>query len=591
MSFRPYFFLAATAGLFLITENSFAGPFSIEPSGDLPTSVVSGETKNALYTITNLTNVNTTRNFVKYLPPNVTVNTATTTCSPSSSGFSLAAYASCTLGLTVSGAVNSSDPSPQNHLFICMSDRISCAGPTPANSLNVVVSADTVPDASFVMAGQSYEGAQPPILASSINNGQTWSIPTISSLPVNGNFNVTSCSYSGTNSPCVAAGRDNAGLVPLLVASTDSGSTWAIKSISGLSSVNVTFEGAGCAGRGVTGICVVSGRINTTSAPLLVQSTDGGATWSQVTTTTPALPATGRIRSSSCTGSGSTALCVAAGVDNGTGAPLLVQTTDGGANWTRITSTTPALPASGDFFGTSCTGTGSSAICVASGATGSAPLLVITVDGGASWTRVTGSPLPVSGYFDYPPSCTGSGSSAVCAVVGTASNTPLLVVTSNGGSTWTRVTAASPALPAGGYIYGSSCTGSGSTAICTVTGEEPNGSGAPFLSVSTDGGATWALKTVSGLTTTNGYFWPAACTGSGSSAVCVAGGYDQTGNFGFQAISRDGGQSWALFTITGTPTDFEWWAAGASNTASSLKQTLRDQHFGAENTLATIIKK
>ncbi len=124
--------------VFFIASNAFALPFRIVPNGTLPTLIMPSTTfpVTASYTITNISNFNPPYNLVKWLPPNVTVNPVGTTCTPTSR-FQLAPGQSCILNLTISGGINRNDPNPQQHLMICMSDKVSCAGPTPQNSLNI----------------------------------------------------------------------------------------------------------------------------------------------------------------------------------------------------------------------------------------------------------------------------------------------------------------------------------------------------------------------------------------------------------------------------------------------------------------------
>jgi len=66
----------------------------------------------------------------------------------------------------------------------------------------------------------------------------------------------------------------------------------------------------------------------------------------------------------------------------------------------------------------------------------------------------------------------------------------------------------------------------------------------PLIAISTDSGTTWAAKSVRGLPA--GIFFSTSCTGSGSSAICTAVGADYTGNEPpLLAISADGGATWA----------------------------------------------
>ncbi len=128
---------------------SHALPLSIIPKAGttLPTSVNQGSTVTAYYTVYNLTASQRNGNFVKYLPPNVSqVNTGGTYGDTCSSTFSLAPNAqsgySCTLQLTISGAVSSIDTSPSNHLFVCFPGGKTCAGTN--YPLNVTQSSEKI---------------------------------------------------------------------------------------------------------------------------------------------------------------------------------------------------------------------------------------------------------------------------------------------------------------------------------------------------------------------------------------------------------------------------------------------------------------
>jgi photosystem II stability/assembly factor-like uncharacterized protein len=100
--------------------------------------------------------------------------------------------------------------------------------------------------------------------------------------------------------------------------------------------------------------------------------------------------------------------------------------------------------------------------------------------------------LPAAGEFKGG-SCTGSGLNVICSVAGvnTTDSRPMLRVmsTSSGTPVWTK-----PTLPAGDSgitLTTTSCTGSGSTALCTAAGQDLSG-GTGWQLQSTDGGATWA---------------------------------------------------------------------------------------------------
>lgn len=116
--------------LFFAIQTVYALPFSIVPQGALPTTVNTGETTTAVYNVKNTTGKIANVSFVKYLPPNVTqVTNEGGFCGRT---FNLQPFGStgdsCLLKLTISGAVNKNDPNPHHHLFVCRSDKTSCAG-------------------------------------------------------------------------------------------------------------------------------------------------------------------------------------------------------------------------------------------------------------------------------------------------------------------------------------------------------------------------------------------------------------------------------------------------------------------------------
>ncbi|MDI1352122.1 MAG: hypothetical protein PSV35_05030 [bacterium] len=124
-----------------VSQISLALPFTIVPSGTLPTSVSKNGSVNASYKITNNTASTRMNNHVRYLPPNVvqTVDNQPGTCTTS---FTLSAKGTvndnCILKLKISGAVDKNDPNPYHHLFVCFPGDVTCAG--TAYPLNVHVS-------------------------------------------------------------------------------------------------------------------------------------------------------------------------------------------------------------------------------------------------------------------------------------------------------------------------------------------------------------------------------------------------------------------------------------------------------------------
>ncbi len=121
--------------LLLLSTVCYALPFTITPKSgtSLPISIGIGNTATAYYTISNNTQAQRNGNYIKYLPLNVTqVTTGGTYGDTCGATFNLTGTgqsgSSCTLQLTISGAVDSNDPSPHNHLFACFTSGQTCAG-------------------------------------------------------------------------------------------------------------------------------------------------------------------------------------------------------------------------------------------------------------------------------------------------------------------------------------------------------------------------------------------------------------------------------------------------------------------------------
>ncbi len=350
--------------------------------------------------------------------------------------------------------------------------------------------------------------------------------------------------------------------LPLLVASVDGGVTWGVQSVKG-TPANGNYTGTSCTGSGSTAICTAAGQNYVTIAPMLAVSTNGGASWAIQPVT--GAPADGAYFSTSCTGSGSTAICTAVGLGLSSTSPLLAVSTNGGMAWAVKPIT--GVPADGEILSsTSCTGSGSTAICTAAGGTFSdTPILAVSTNGGMTWAvqHVTGA--PANGTYNGT-SCTGSGSTAICTAVGdyvfANVSIPMLAVSTNGGISWAMRTCVAGAPPLGIY-HSTSCTGSGSTAICTAAGGDLLSpvSGPALLAASVDGGITWAAPSVTGAPTFGAYS-STSCTGSGSTAICTAAGQNGVTGAPMLAVSTNGGISWAIQAVAGAP------AAGNYNSTS-----------------------
>lgn len=483
-----------------IGASAYAEPFTIVPDGALPTTVTEGGTVDAAYTVTSGMSVDRNGVFVKYLPPNVSIGSGG--CGET---FNLASEASCTLNLVISGAVDGNDPNPANHLFICTSDGTTCSG--TRYPLNVTeTSGPVVPVAQYPML-------IPFPSITTDDNAAPYAIDSEGPLPEdfvsNGFFNAVSCGSSS----CIAVGKYTA-------------------------SSSVVY-------------------------PMIAKGDTSGANWSYVIDkTTGTLPADystgGSFNTVSCSGT----TCVAGGryVDTGTGAFLMMAvSTDSGTTWTYpINNTVPTWPASfanatanvANFTDVDCVDANR---CVASGTytasvptTAAYPLVAITSNAGSTWSYVIEEGTGLPGDFDSAGAfnsvdCTGSGTTAVCAVGGTYNNGSsvyaLLATSANTGSTWTyRVSSANPPTDYtnAGVINGVACSGATTTSTCAGVGSYTNGIAEQTmvfaLGVNAGAGSpTWTFPVESGSLPPSTYnaqasFASVSCTGATTTTICIASG-------------------------------------------------------------------
>jgi hypothetical protein len=445
------------------------------------------------------------------------------------------------------------------------------------------------------------------------SNSDPIRLPKISSSFLGSLYNSSSCTGHGPTAICIATGYTS-DYIPLLIKSTDGGNTWEEVHVTSKKAILLSSK---CVGSGKTTICIVGGYwINnnniSTSYPLLIQSTDGGQTWSENTSennigfyesvhctgSTPdttfciaagekliaatnhwaplltqstnggktwetqliqELPNHGIINGTSCTGSGYNAICIAVGEDQNLYESLLVQSTDGGRKWT--VKTFPFLP--GDEFsifnGVSCLGSGSKAMCVAVGGSNRfpniwTPLLVQSTDSGKTWVTKSFDTLPNTSNVLNSVSCSGEDAKSVCVAVGNEINNindaqSLIIQSNNNGATWEI----KPIVLPQSYndLTATSCTDGQSIPICTAVGSiNYSGFDPSALLAQISDGSSWDVKSITDLPSApiGSTFYGTSCTGSGSTAICIAVGSSLlNGKYKpLLAKSLDGGMSWKV---------------------------------------------
>jgi hypothetical protein len=392
----------------------------------------------------------------------------------------------------------------------------------------------------------------PAFAISNDGSGVTWT--SIGGLPPTGQVNVVTCSGNNAIGYCVAAGIQPS-VGSYILASNDAGNTFNPITVPGL------------AGNITSGSCVANNCVLTvegaSGAPVIVA--ENGSTGYLSTLT--GFPATGALSSSSCVGPNGTgnSTCVAVGTSNSL--PILGVSTDTGATW-GIDSIT-GVPVNASLNAVSCTGLVGSATCVAVGqnVTALVPMAILSNDGAASTWSVLSLPALATnaGFSDV--SCTGTGSTAICAAVGASrTGVAFLYASVDGGVTWTKP--AVPGMPTSGNFFGVSCTGSGSNAVCMAVGQDQSSTSAapPLLISSTDGGVTWAIVHIPGMAP-NGYYRSVACTNATnttSAAVCTITGltFASSGSGGMQVTTSDSGATWTIQSMASSTSYFASTATG-----------------------------
>lgn len=246
-------------------------------------------------------------------------------------------------------------------------------------------------------AGYNDQGIIPPVLVTSVDNGNNWALQPILNSPKLGGFESVSCTGKGSDAICAAGGWYNTGPeakeAPLLATSRDGAKTWAVQKVPGVPRVG-SFFGVSCTGDSESNtMCIAAGDNLTANltTPFLAFSVDGANTW--ITKDIPGLPDTGTLSKASCSGNGDNAVCVVAG--KAAGFPFLASTKDRAKTW--IMNEFLNLPPETSFQGVSCTE--NTCTAVAGGLPNFPMFLFTSKDKGDTWTQESVQNIPKLGYF------------------------------------------------------------------------------------------------------------------------------------------------------------------------------------------------
>ena len=286
-----------------------------------------------------------------------------------------------------------------------------------------------------------------------------------------------------------------------------------------------------------TSFCLVVGDLETPEnfGYVAIVTTDGGASWQDYNTLPAGMAYPNAV---SCPATG---VCWLAGY-NSTGDPDVAESTDGGQTWTDMT---PAnWPSGWRLQSIDCV---SATTCWLAGEDFTTqavitPIVLETTDGGADWTSFTSLP-PIA---EYDPNGTYqlnaiSCTSALDCVAGGGLNESdglaQIISTTDGGATWTLST--DPTLAGLQQIFSLSClNGSDGLPTCYAAADALAGTG-PVVISSTDGGATWG-----GMETYDDTGWMSSISCPDASQCWAAGAGTTVGLAG----TADGGSAWSVVT-------------------------------------------
>jgi Neuraminidase (sialidase) len=329
---------------------------------------------------------------------------------------------------------------------------------------------------------------------------------------------------------------------------------------------------------------IVAGSDKNEKSPFMTVSHDGGKTWNKKTLPFSSYGA--RIAKATCADANSK-LCLAVGEEYNASydlrSPLLYVSQDGGNTWQ--VPTIKDLP-KGSLSNVSCTGSGKSTLCVASGDEAIKqknggyhykPIILVSQDEGVSWSVKTISGAAPSSLTLSQVSCTGSTPSSTVCVINADSyaptKAPKFIVSTDQGATWTVKSVQTLSTPEP-LLYALSCSGEGTSAVCAATGEKEDG--LPFFIVSSDGGQTFEEKTTKEKIP-DSFLLSIKCKGNGASAFCVAGGAQESreiyDSYDLIITSHDGGQTWEKRTINNLPEHYSKWLANKIRDISCTNQS------------------
>ena len=281
-------------------------------------------------------------------------------------------------------------------------------------------------------------------------------------------------------------------------------------------------------------------------------SASSGAAWA-VSEEYPAAPANAALSSITCPSAND---CFVVGTEGPQGTDgVVLLTTDGGLSWTTQTLSSSQANSLSDI---ACTSTSD---CLAVGDVGSvstSAIILATSDGGSTWV---GDTIP-TGITRLTGIACSSTDDCVAVGYGAAPLTGVILVTSDGGASWS-----SASVPSGtSLINRVACP---STNDCFATSSSTS---APVL-VSTDGGSTWSTQSFSdsAVNGVSGIDCP-------STTQCFVAAHTNSG--GVVEATTDGGSTWVTQTVPPTAVALSGVTCKSSTDCYAVGQSQNQPYVG-----------
>lgn len=192
---------------------------------------------------------------------------------------------------------------------------------------------DCVSDSVCWVVGDDQTSALVPVAAETTDAGSSWTrftnLPTFALYDPNGTYQLNSISCTSALDCIAAGGLNYADGLAQVISTADGGQTWNLSADPTLTGLQQIFS-LSCVPSGGTATCMGAADNLAAAGPVVIRSTDGGATWNELGT----FDTTGWMSSVSCP---DTSHCWTAGAGTTVG---LVGTSDGGASWSVLDADT-----------------------------------------------------------------------------------------------------------------------------------------------------------------------------------------------------------------------------------------------------------